>query len=112
LYSILAAMWFLFRTTSSGLRGGLVVEELLFKMEGGGFFYPNVSLDFFIDIIYPAALWLCGSTQPPTEIRTRIISWLKEGRCVELTTFPHSCDDCFKILEPQPLEALRACQGL
>jgi hypothetical protein len=49
--------------------------------------FPMVSLEFFIDIILPAALWLCGSTQPLTEISTRnICLGVKGGRFVGLTT--------------------------
>jgi len=32
-----------------------------------------------------------GSTQALTEMSTRNISWGKDGRCLELTTLPHSC---------------------
>jgi hypothetical protein len=34
-----------------------------------------VSLEFFIHIILPAALWPLGLTQPLTEMSTRNISW-------------------------------------
>ena len=37
--------------------------------------FPMVSLEFFIDIILPAAPWPWGSTQPLTEMSTRNISW-------------------------------------
>jgi hypothetical protein len=38
-----------------------------------------------------------GSTQPPTEMSTRNLSWGgKGGRCVGLTTLPPSCADCLK----------------
>ena len=30
-----------------------------------------------------------GSNQPLTEMSTRIISWVKDGRCVRLTTYHH-----------------------
>src|SRR5215510_15494842 len=53
-----------------------------------------------------------GSTQPPTEMSTRNISWGKGGRCVGLTTLPPSCADCLKMWEPQPPGNLRARQGL
>jgi len=33
------------------------------------------SLDFFIDIILPAAVWSLGLTQPLTEMSTRNVSW-------------------------------------
>jgi hypothetical protein len=37
--------------------------------------FPIVSLEFFFDIILPAALWSFGSAQPLTEMITRNISW-------------------------------------
>jgi hypothetical protein len=37
--------------------------------------FPMVSLEFFIDIILPAALWPLGWTQPLTEMSTRNIYW-------------------------------------
>jgi hypothetical protein len=36
----------------------------------------------------------------------------KDGRCVGLTTLPHSCADCFEIWEPQSPGTLWACPGL
>jgi hypothetical protein len=40
-----------------------------------------------------------GSTQSPTEMSTRCISWWgKGGRCVGLTTLPPSSVDCLEIL--------------
>ena len=40
--------------------------------------FPMVSLDYFIDIILPAALWLWGLAQPLKEMSTRNISlWVK-----------------------------------
>jgi hypothetical protein len=49
-----------------------LVEALRYKPEGRSLM---VSLEFFIDIILPAALWKLWSTQPLTEMRTRNISW-------------------------------------
>jgi hypothetical protein len=53
-----------------------------------------------------------GSTQPPTEMSTRNISWEKGGRCVGLTTLPPSFVDCLEIWEPHSPGTLRACLGL
>jgi hypothetical protein len=36
----------------------------------------------------------------------------KGGRCVGLTTLPHSSADCLKTWEPQPPGILWACLGL
>ena len=52
-----------------------LVEALRYKSEGRGFDSPLVSLEFFIDIILPAALWPLGLTQPLTEMSTGNISW-------------------------------------
>jgi hypothetical protein len=53
-----------------------------------------------------------GSTQPLTEMRTKNISWGKDGRCVGLTTLPPSCANCLEMWEPQRPGTLRACPGL
>ena len=51
------------------------VEALRYKPEGRGFDSRWCHLEFFIDIILPAALWPLGSTQSSTEMSTRRISW-------------------------------------
>jgi len=55
-----------------------------------------------------------GSTQPPTEMSTRNISWGKGGLCVRLTILPPSCAVVMKsgnlnFLEPSG--PLQACNG-
>ena len=61
------------------LRGTLLVAQLVealrYKPEGRGVRFPMVSLEFFINVILPAALMALGSTQPLTEMSTRNISW-------------------------------------
>ena len=77
--------------------------------------FPMVSLEFFIYIILPVALWPWGWLRLLTEMSTRNISWGKGGRCVGLTTLPPSCADCLEIWEPQPpgtLRAFQACNGI
>jgi len=53
-----------------------------------------------------------GSTQPLTEMITRIFPASKGGRCVRLTPLPPSCADCLEIWESEPPGTLRACPGL
>jgi hypothetical protein len=54
-----------------------------------------------------------GLTQPLTEMSIRNISWgCKGGRCVRLTTLPHSSTDSLEIWEHQTLGTLRSCPGL
>jgi len=36
----------------------------------------------------------------------------KGGRCVGLTTLPHSCGDSLEVWEPQPPGTIRACPGI
>ena len=54
-----------------------------------------------------------GSTDLPTEMSTSNISCRGEdGRCVELTSFQPSCDNCHKNWELRPPETLRAGAGI
>ena len=55
--------------------GGAVARGTTIQVGGSRVRFPMVSLEFFIDIILPAALWPLGSTQPLTEMSTRNISW-------------------------------------
>jgi hypothetical protein len=78
-----------------GARGGAVVEALRYKPEGCGidsrWCYWNFSAAYTFRLHSGP-----GSTQLPTEMSTRNISWGKGGQCVGLTTLPPSCADCLK----------------
>jgi hypothetical protein len=54
-----------------------------------------------------------GSTQPLKRMTIGTFSGGggKGGRCVGLTTLPHSCAGCLEIWVPQPPVTLRACTG-
>jgi len=65
-----------------------LLEIVLYKLIRVRF--PTMLLDFFIDIILPAALWPLESTQPLTNMSTRNISWGLRRlvlRADNLTTF-------------------------
>jgi len=71
-----------------------------------------VSLEFFIDIILPTALWPWDySASNKNEYQEYFLGG-KGGRCIWLTTFPPSCANCLEIWEPQPPGTLRALPGL
>jgi len=54
---------------------GHLVESLRYNSEGRGFDSRMFPLEFFIEIILPAALMTLGLTQPVAEMSTRNISW-------------------------------------
>jgi len=58
-----------------------LVEASWDKLEGREFNSPMVTMEFFTDIIFPAALW------PLREMNTRNISWQLVHRADNLTTF-------------------------
>jgi hypothetical protein len=94
LMEIIASLSYFFRGWGGTVGRGIALLRVRF---------PMVSLEFFIEIILPAAL------SPLTEMSTRRG---KGGRCVRLTTLPPSCADCFEIWEPQLPGTLTVCSGL
>jgi len=85
-----------------------LVEALHYKAESRGF----DSLEFFIDIIFPVALWPYVDSAPNRNEYQEYFLGGKGGRCVGLTTLPLSCSDCLEIWKPQLPGNLRACPGL
>jgi hypothetical protein len=74
-----------------------------------------VPLEFFVDIVLPAALGPWDRIKLLTEMSTRNISWGEGGeggRWEGLTTLPPSCADCLEMWELQPLEPRGSVQGL
>jgi hypothetical protein len=54
-----------------------------------------------------------GSTHSLTDINTRYIYWgAKSGRCIRLTTLPHSCGNFLDIWEHHSAGTVRAVRGL
>jgi len=74
--------------------------------------FPMVTLEFFIDIILPVALWPgVDSVSKRNEYQEYFLG-SKGCRCIRLTTLPPSCSDCLEIWKLQPPGTLRACPGL
>jgi hypothetical protein len=83
------------------------------------FRFPMVSLQFFIDIILPAAqipgIDSASNRKEYQEYLRRGGGGGEGGRCVGLTTLPPSCADCLEIWKLQPLEPLgpvQSCNGI
>jgi len=71
-----------------------------------------VSLEFFIDIIFPAHyVPRVDSVSNRNEFQVYFLGD-KGGQCVRLTTLPLSCTDCLEIWDPQTPGNLRAIPGL
>ena len=90
--TLLWGTWLLF-----GYAVAQFAESLRYKPEGRGFVSLWGRLDFFID--NPSGrIVVLGSTYALSEMSTKDLPRSKGDRCVRLTTLPHLCADCLKIL--------------
>ena len=71
-----------------------------------------VSLEFFIDIILPAAQWPGVDSASNRNEYQKYSLGGKSGRCVGLTTLSPSRANCLEIWQPQISGTLRACPSL
>jgi len=97
---------------STGVHDGAVGWDTALQVGRSRVRFPMLSLEFFIVIILPAALWPCSWLILEQKWVPGIFLGGKGGRCVGLTTLPPSYADCLEIWEPQPPGTLRACPGL
>jgi hypothetical protein len=83
-----------------GLRGGPVGWRTAIQVKRSQVRFPMVSLEVFIDIILPAALWpWVDSASNRNEYREYFLGG-KGCRCLRLTILPPSCLDCLEIWAP------------
>jgi len=85
-----------------------LVEAPRFKAGRSRVRFPMVTLEFFIDILFPAALKRVDSASNRNEYEEYFLGG-KGGRCVRLTTLPPSHANCLEMWEPQLSGTLRAC---
>ena len=98
-----------------GSRGGTVGCGTALQAGRSRVRFPMVSLEFFIDIILPVALWPLGGLH---SLEQKCIPGIfpgeegKDGRCVRLTTLSLLFGDRLEIWKLQTPGKLRAYPGL
>jgi hypothetical protein len=95
-----------------GARGGIVGSGTALQAGRSRVQFPMVSLEFFIDIILPVALWPWGWLRLQQKWIPGKFCGGKGGQCIGLKTLPPSCADHLVIWEPQTPGTLRACPGI
>jgi len=71
-----------------------------------------VSMEFFINIILPAALWPGVDSASIGNEYQEYFLWGKSSWCIGLTTLSPSRANCLEIRQPQLSGTLRVCQSL
>ena len=96
-----------------GARGGAIGWGTALQAGRSRVRFPMVTFEFVIDIKSFRSYYGPGvdSASNRNEYQEYFLGG-KGGRCVGLTTLPHSCADCLDIWEPQSPGTLRACPGL
>ena len=99
----------------TGSRGSAVAWGTALQAGRSRVRFPMVSLNFFTNIILPAALLPWGRLSLQQKWVPGIFPVCKGGRCVRLTTLPPSCANCFEIGSLnllEPLGPVQACNGI
>jgi hypothetical protein len=89
-----------------------LTEALCYQAGSSRVRFPMASLEFFINIILPAAQWPWGWLCLKQKWVPGIFPGGKGGWCVGLTTLPPRRADCHETREPVHSGTLRVCPGL
>ena len=89
----------------------LSVEALRYKPESRGFDFRWCNWNFSLTSVRPHFGPGIESASKKVEYQEHFLGG-KGGRCLGMTTFPHSCVSCLEIWEPQLPGTIRACPDL